>query len=181
MADDKTDAIIKTGGAILGNLLLQYDVPKDIKCWSAIISGNPYFYVYGYQTGVGVKYGRMKVDAGGYLLIDTEIGGRLYGAGTSLVLWDSTLMKFYDDKTIVIGAGSDVCMGYMNTGDIWHICDGGILGDNKRMSVNGTGLSFFGEAPVAQAGHIGDTGGDDAAVVNAILVVLEDLGLIADS
>lgn len=42
-------------------------------------------------------------------------------------------------------------------------------------------LGFYSATPVTQASHITDTGGDDATAVNAILVVLENLGLVAAS
>jgi len=42
-------------------------------------------------------------------------------------------------------------------------------------------LGFHGATPVVQANHIADASGDDATAVNAILVVLENLGLVASS
>ena len=86
-----------------------------------------------------------------------------------------------DDIAILFGGDEDECMGYMNAGDIWHLCDGNVLGANIRMSINGTGLSFFGVAPVAQPAHIVDaTGaGDVVTRVNAIILALENLGLLS--
>lgn len=40
-------------------------------------------------------------------------------------------------------------------------------------------VGFFGATPVVRAAHIADTAGDDATAVNAILVVLENLGFVA--
>jgi hypothetical protein len=42
-------------------------------------------------------------------------------------------------------------------------------------------IGFLGAAAVTRAAHIADASGDDAATVNAILVVLENLGFIATS
>jgi hypothetical protein len=42
-------------------------------------------------------------------------------------------------------------------------------------------IGFLGAAAVTRAAHIADASGDDAATVNAILVVLENLGLVATS
>jgi hypothetical protein len=42
-------------------------------------------------------------------------------------------------------------------------------------------IGFLGATPVVRAAHIADAAGDDAATVNAILVVLENLGFIATS
>jgi len=42
-------------------------------------------------------------------------------------------------------------------------------------------LGFFNVAPVIQASHIANSAGDDATAVNAILVVLENLGLTASA
>lgn len=65
------------------------------------------------------------------------------------------------------------------------LSNGGLIGGatgHLRITDDGTvKISLFGVTPVAQAAHIADSGGDDAAVVNAILVALENLGLIATS
>lgn len=119
-------AHIQTSGANPLVLNLQSITAKDIRCWASIGAGNPYFYIYGYKTGVGVKYLRDFVDSNGFARIEGE--------------------------------------------------------DGITLAQSGGKLGFYGLAtPVVQAGHIGDTGGDDAAVVNAILVVLENLGLIASA
>lgn len=171
--------IIQTAGISPNILALQYNTAQNIICWHTITSGNPSFYIYGYMTAVGVKYGRFYVDTGGTFIIEAQNMGKAYGSGSAIFSWQDSRLRIYDDNMITFGIDSDICMGYMNTGDIWHLCDQATLGSNIRMSVNGTGLSFFGVAPVAKAAHIADTAGDDAAVVNAILVVLENLGLVA--
>ena len=67
-------------------------------------------------------------------------------------------------------------------GELQILVDG-----EEKLAVDGTGVSFFGSAPVAQAAHIGNpTGGEttDAearAAINSILVVLENLGFTATS
>jgi len=62
---------------------------------------------------------------------------------------------------------------------------GGTIGGSSgdfRITDDGTlKFGFFGASPVAQAAHIANTAGDDATAVNAILVVLENLGFIATS
>ncbi|MCK4759023.1 MAG: hypothetical protein KAT69_03195 [Candidatus Aminicenantes bacterium] len=173
--------VIKMTGTNPGILSIQHDTAQDIKLWGSITAGNPNLYIYGYQTGVGVKYGRHWVNPSGFYKIDAELRGYLQQGGVDMAYWTVDKLNLLDDKIIAFGAAVDMCMGYMDTGDIWHLCDQATLGANIRISINATGLSFFGVAPVAQAGHIGDTGGDDAAVVNAILVVLENLGLIASA
>jgi hypothetical protein len=52
-----------------------------------------------------------------------------------------------------------------------------------QMRANGSAaaIGFLGATPVARAAHIADAAGDDAAAVNAILVVLENLGFVATS
>jgi hypothetical protein len=52
-----------------------------------------------------------------------------------------------------------------------------------QMRANGSAaaIGFLGATPVVRAAHIADAAGDDAATVNAILVVLENLGFIATS
>ena len=50
-----------------------------------------------------------------------------------------------------------------------------------RATGSAAAIGFLGATPVARAAHIADASGDDAATVNAILVVLENLGFIATS
>ena len=55
---------------------------------------------------------------------------------------------------------------------------------NNGNAIEGTyagSVGLHGATPVAQAAHIADSAGDDAAAVNAILVVLENHGLVATS
>lgn len=65
------------------------------------------------------------------------------------------------------------------------LSNGGLIGGTSgHLMITDDGtvrISFHGVAPVAKAAHIANSAGDDAAVVNAILVVLENLGLIATS
>ena len=50
-----------------------------------------------------------------------------------------------------------------------------------RATGSAAAIGFLGATPVVRAAHIADAAGDDAATVNAILVVLENLGFIATS
>ena len=84
-----------------------------------------------------------------------------------------------DDVVILFGGDEDECMGYMNAGDIWHLCDGNVLGNNIRMSINGTGISVNGVAPVAQQAHIPDARGPGDVVyrLNDVIHALENFGI----
>jgi len=175
------EAYISTYGISPATLRFQHSTPQDIKCWAGISSGNPYFYIHGYKTADTVKYGRLFVDTVGHFIIDTEIKGILSQGGSIVAKWSEGIFNLLDDNLMILGDTWDCSMGWLNASSVFQIVKGYVLGSNVMMSINATGLSFFGVAPVAQAGHIGDTGGDDAAVVNAILVVLEDLGLIASA
>jgi len=46
---------------------------------------------------------------------------------------------------------------------------------------DGTAIGFYGTTPTTQAAHIADAAGDDAATVNAILVALENIGILASA
>jgi hypothetical protein len=64
--------------------------------------------------------------------------------------------------------------------------DIGLLIDTKGAGVLTLGsadskVAFFGGAGAVKAAHIANSSGDDATAVNAILVVLENLGLVATS
>lgn len=163
-------------------LRFQYLAYADASFFEGSETGeNRYAYIYGFKTGDAIRYGRMRVNASAVFEIDAEQVGGLLQGGDLVAYWTSTYIELQDDIALIFGTDADVCMGYLDTGDIWHLCDQATLGSNIRMSVNGTGLSFFGVAPVAQAAHIPDAAGDEAATINAILVVLEDLGLVASA
>lgn len=59
--------------------------------------------------------------------------------------------------------------------------DGTAYFDGNIDGASGQSVGFMGATPTAQAAHIADATGDDATEVNAILVVLENLGLVAAS
>jgi len=65
------------------------------------------------------------------------------------------------------------------------LSNGGLIGGatgHLKITDDGTvRISLFGVTPVAQAAHIDDAAGDEAATINAILVALENLGIIAAS
>ena len=90
----------------------------------------------------------------------------------------------WDNGSVIIGGGSSVTSG--GNGVFYggsNASSGFILrqGSTARIQSNATGLGFFAASPVGQASHIADAAGDDATAVNAILVVLENLGFVASS
>jgi len=167
------------------DLHLQFSADHDLKIFTNAETGeNPYVYIYGYDTGAAaVKFMRFWIGAagGGNIDVESDKFGALRENNIIIMQWNSSLMRIPDDKIITFGTDDDMCMGHLSASDIWHLCDQATLGSNIRMSINATGLSFFGVAPVAKAAHIPDSSGDDAAAVNAILLALENLGLVATS
>lgn len=82
------------------------------------------------------------------------------------------LMEVTETST---GSGTNELMALRVGGtDKFTISNAGVVALAGALGVNGV-------SPPSQVAHIGDTGGDDAAVVNAILVVLENLGFIAST
>ncbi len=69
--------------------------PIPVKFWSSIISGNPYFYIYGYKTAVGVKYLRQRVEADGDALIQAE--------GNLTILADGGAISFGNENLVTTG------------------------------------------------------------------------------
>jgi len=67
-----------------------HDRAADIKCWSST-TGNPYFYVYGYKTAVGVKYLRQRVEADGDALIEAENNLNIIAGGGVISFGDENL------------------------------------------------------------------------------------------
>jgi len=90
--------------------------------------------------------------------------------------------------TPALAANSLIISNQTNDGDILiAVSDGGnsqglihLDGDTGKLSFP-LGFGAYGVAAPAQAAHIGNTAGDDATAVNAILVVLENLGFTATS
>ncbi len=69
--------------------------PIPVKFWSSIISGNPYFYIYGYKTAEGVKYLRQRVEADGDALIQAE--------GNLTILADGGAISFGNENLTTTG------------------------------------------------------------------------------
>ena len=70
---------------------LLHDRPVDIKCWSSIISGNPYFYTYGFKTADARKYLRQRVEADGDALIEAENNLNIIAGGGAISFGDENL------------------------------------------------------------------------------------------
>jgi hypothetical protein len=68
---------IYTAGTTPGILNIMHNVPKNITCWENITSGNPYFYLKGYESGVAARWGRFYVDVNGFLHMGAEQGDML--------------------------------------------------------------------------------------------------------
>lgn len=157
---------IYTSGASGDTLALQYMVAQNVTIFEALVSGNPWVYIFGYQSGTGPKYGRHGVNNVGQYLIEGENAILLNAGGYAIAELASASFLLKDDRPFVFGNDGDICMGYLNTGDIWHLCDGGSLGSNIRMSSNGTGISWWGATPIARPTGVAVT----AAAIHAALV-----------
>lgn len=84
-------ASLRVLGTAPAGLKLQSDEPQDIKCWSGLASGNPYFYIYGYKTAIGVKFLKARVNSNGDSVIEAEqdlILPNLAGTGDRAVMAD---------------------------------------------------------------------------------------------
>ena len=69
---------------------LLHDRAVDIKCWSSITSGNPYFYIYGRGTAAN-EYLRMRVESDNDALIEAEHDLNIIAAGGSISFGDENL------------------------------------------------------------------------------------------
>ena len=89
-------------------------------------------------------------------------------------------------------AVNEITLGNAATGNVVTItASGGDTNVGITIDCKGAGalqlgsgdvlIGFYGTTPVVQASHIANTSGDDATGVNAILVVLENLGLVKSS
>ena len=85
---------------------LLHDRPVDIKCWSSIISGNPYFYTYGFKAGDAVKYLRQGVEADGDALIQAEGNLNILADGGAITFGNENL-----STTGTLAAGNTTITG----------------------------------------------------------------------
>ena len=121
---------IRMGGGSPSALYLQSNIAQDVKIWSDITSGNPYFYRYGYKTGVGVKYGRDWVDTSGIYNIQGQDGLRLrwpsYYADNSFLVannkvydsarWNGHQMPSLSNEKVLYNNGSALSWERLNLG-----------------------------------------------------------------
>ena len=92
-----------------------------------------------------------------------------------------TLIELIDTQGFATGLSADdyfTLAAYDSTGGTRSGMEGMRIQNNTETTCK---LGFYGAAPVARAAHISNASGDDATPVNAILVVLENLGLVASS
>lgn len=67
-----------------------HDRAVDIKCWSSITSGNPYFYIYGHGTAAN-EYLRMRVEPDNDALIEAEHDLNIIAGGGNISFGDENL------------------------------------------------------------------------------------------
>ena len=119
-------ATIRTLGIAPSKLNFQYATPTDIRCWHGLAAGNPWFYIYGWNTA-DVDWLRMRVEADGDALIEAENDLNLRAGGGDINLGDENLtttgiMKAQTfhlaaDVTPNLGWLSDVVLGSLEEGE----------------------------------------------------------------
>jgi len=107
-------------------LTLQYEKHQDIKCWSAITEGNPYFYIHGWHA-TDPDYMRMRVEADGDALIEAENNLNILAGGGDIDFGDENLTTtgIMKASTFHLSAGvtpnlawlSDVTLGTLEEGE----------------------------------------------------------------
>jgi hypothetical protein len=106
----------------------------------------------------------------------TYIRHRVAGGGSHLFMIGATTVMDLTPPTFTIGAASDV------TAIDYRVATGGdhsiIVGSSTRIRANGTGLGFFGAAPVAKPTVSGSRDGN--AALQSLLNALHTLGLVND-
>ncbi len=84
-------AFLRTVGSSPGTFNLQHYTAQDIKFWSALPAGNPWFHLFGYKTAVGLKWFKLRVNADGDAVVEAEqdlIIPNLAGVGDRAVMAD---------------------------------------------------------------------------------------------
>jgi hypothetical protein len=107
----------------------------------------------------------------------TFIRSKVAGSGSHYFQIGTTTVFELTTPTIVLGATTGV------TGIDYKVATGGAhvfsVNASTRLNMNGTGIGFFGAAPVAKPTVSGSRGGN--AALQSLLVALSQLGLVTDS
>jgi len=152
-----SNAYIKQDGAVKQGLHFQQGLanPGAVSFFDNISAGNPAVYVYGFQTGVGKKWGWLQVDINGVFVLNSQVSGHLY-CGVPCLKWDyvGNIGRFgtTDTSLLSFGADNDYAFCYYTTNDELQLVDGALLNTNVRMTLDSTGNFDF------KAGDIGTTG-----------------------
>lgn len=137
---------IKTDGVSPNDLYLQDTAHANVRCFSNAGAGeNRYFYIFGWKTGVGTKYGGLVVEASGNFVIYTSAGQglALKPGGTLVAFLEATQMRIYDNIPVGFGDSLDYSAGYHLATDSLQIVDGSTLNANIRAKLNASGQWFF--------------------------------------
>lgn len=163
---------IRTDGSSPAELNFQHDVAQDIRCWDAIASGNPWFYIYGYHAAVGVKYGRFTVASTGRFWVDAEDAGIISQGGTVLAYWNSSMLEMQDEKLATFGTDSDYSIVYHNATDELQIIDGTTPNANVRLKINAAGVTTISNLVISALDTLafGDTASELTINAGAITV-----------
>lgn len=137
---------IETGGSSPSYLSLMENISQIIKCWAGITAGNPYFYIYGYKTAVGVKYLRQSVNAAGNALIEAE-GEMIFTPVGNFYIGDTANTKMTQGLTINQGANDDEILA-LKSSDVAHgmtdLVETDTYGLFRKATADGGGLMATG-------------------------------------
>lgn len=139
-------AYFNVEGTSPGNMHFQYNNPQNIRCWQHITSGNPYFYVYGYQTGVESRWMRFGVTPAGSGVIDCQGEFAFKPASITVGTFRTTGLRLDDDILSMYGTGEDYSIGYHLATDSLQIVNGAILNSNIRLLLDSAGNWGFNQA-----------------------------------
>ena len=92
-------------GTAPASLRLQSKYAQDIECFRLITSGNPYFYIYGYQIGVGVKWLRQYVAGSGIAYFESQERLIIRAQGSNVGIFGGSYFKLEDNNTLRFGGG----------------------------------------------------------------------------
>jgi len=144
---------INTAGTVPGRLFFQLAVAQDIRFWSSIVAGNPYFYIHGWHN-TDVDYMRFRVDSDGYGVIDSENLCLFLQGGNQLGWYNANFLTLEDGKMTCFGTSRDYSIGYHEPTDSLQIVDGSTLNANIRIKIDATGNISF---PAVGSLHLGAT------------------------
>lgn len=138
------DVDVKLGGdlTVADNLLLGTTVEAIRKLTVAQDADSDGIRIYGFDDH-SADFIDMNLDSFGTFILDAPISAILKGDGASILRWDSTSLRIFDDIVVNFGNGDDSKLLYKSSDDTTRFYDNS-AGQNESSGITMTNVNAFG-------------------------------------